>query len=427
MAAMLVYPVKLLFLSVVLLTTHVSSKPQIPSFDTQVLSDVRLVNGEAGNSGRVEVLVDDMWGYVCAAMFDDYDAKVVCRQLGYDGDAFSYRDGRYGPVVGPHHLTEVDCSGEEQHLQQCSAGNITTHCLQGHASVRCFENNGIVDAALESILPGDCGRPVDAKERYITRLAKIREGAIINRFQTPWVATLSRASKPNSHFCGATVISSDYLITAAHCVDEMWKADLIVTVGEHRRDIDDSQHQDFEIDEIKVHEHYKEVDDFNNDIALIQIKRSRGEGIRFSERVQPVCLPKTGTQYQGRTDCTLTGWGRQFVLFTSTQERLSASINVLPLSVCVELYNDTRHTSSMVCAAPASGKLDNPCGGDSGSPLTCQVESGISTLMGLVSHGSRCGFSNEFADKYTRVEKYLRWILQNISKDWERIYLTPRF
>ena len=101
---------------------------------------VRLVGGSSHNEGRVEVYYSYRWGTVCDDGWDDTDAGVVCRQLGFGSSGTAIGSASFGQGSGPILLDSVSCNGSELILAQCVhlGISVTRSCSHAEdAGVRC--------------------------------------------------------------------------------------------------------------------------------------------------------------------------------------------------------------------------------------------------------------------------------------------------
>ena len=101
---------------------------------------VRLVGGSSYNEGRVEVNYNGQWGTVCDDGWDDTDAGVVCRQLGFGSSGTAIRSAGFGQGSGSILLDSILCSGSELTLTSCGhlGISVTRSCSHAEdAGVRC--------------------------------------------------------------------------------------------------------------------------------------------------------------------------------------------------------------------------------------------------------------------------------------------------
>ena len=107
---------------------------------------IRLVGSSSYNEGRVEVNYNGEWGTVCDDGWDDTDAGVVCRQLGFGSSGTAIRSAGFGQGSGSIWLDNVACTGSELQLTNCSHRGIgvTGSCSHSEdAGVRCSGTQGM--------------------------------------------------------------------------------------------------------------------------------------------------------------------------------------------------------------------------------------------------------------------------------------------
>ena len=107
-------------------------------------ASIRLSDGSNEQEGRVEIMYQGIWGTICDDGWDDTDATVVCRELGYShGNAT--RQAQFGSGIGPVWLHQVGCLGNESKLSHCihpGAGNVGNCLHVQDAGVQCVGVNG---------------------------------------------------------------------------------------------------------------------------------------------------------------------------------------------------------------------------------------------------------------------------------------------
>ena len=104
---------------------------------------LRLVGGSSYNEGRVKVNYNGEWGTVCDDGWDDTDAGVVCRELGFGSSGISYY---FGQGSGPIWLDSVTCIGNESMLIRCGhlGINIIRSCNHFEdVGVKCYGTQGM--------------------------------------------------------------------------------------------------------------------------------------------------------------------------------------------------------------------------------------------------------------------------------------------
>ncbi|MEM7004422.1 MAG: trypsin-like serine protease [Pseudomonadota bacterium] len=202
----------------------------------------------------------------------------------------------------------------------------------------------------------------------------------------------------SSGHCGATRISENWFVTAAHCLDNVYdQIELIATESSLRSSLAKTVNAVASI----CHAAYGgAAGEYANDIALIGISEDDAAMLtdvpiaRFGDTDSPL----TKSAYP---EARMAGWGLTSFGGSLSDELLSAELDIVSTGPAI--------------ITVASRDSAGPCIGDSGGPLLIEESDGRPTVVGVLSVVEQNRITGEFCSgdyraRYTNVQGYVDWI-----------------
>jgi uncharacterized repeat protein (TIGR02543 family) len=249
--------------------------------------------------------------------------------------------------------------------------------------------------------------------------AKIVGGSAIDISQAPWQVALIGTSATNNKdgfFCGGSIISTDWIVTAAHCLVDgatvTEKSEILVLAGNANLS-QTGPVTGSAVEKILISPEWNS-NTFAGDIALVQLVTPL---TLIPGQIEKIGIP--GSEPSEGTLAYISGWGSTWFsdgyqdypeLSNYTQQwptdLQGATVVVGSYSSCSSVLGEAFLMYSMLCAG-TQDYLNDSCQGDSGGPLAT-TSGGLWYLSGIVSFGYGCAWTTPGV--YTDVAFYKQWI-----------------
>ncbi|CAL1530041.1 unnamed protein product [Lymnaea stagnalis] len=237
---------------------------------------------------------------------------------------------------------------------------------------------------------------------------RILGGTMVTEFKYPFQASLQYYMKRDwYHFCGAVLIASNKLVTAAHCLYKNFTTTRI-KIGALDLLIDGPKNKYSQVRTVNksiIHPRYKQPGE-RHDIGVIYLQTP----VESNENVKIAEIAPKGLSFEGDT-CAIAGWGISEESPQGSSFLREAFLKAISTQRCSTFDWDNPITNKEICVFDESNADPDyrarSCQGDSGGALMCGV--GYRYLTGVTSAGG-IGCTGTKPSIYTRVSEYREWI-----------------